>query len=74
MTDKYVGLDLHMATTSYSVRASEGKIVAEGIVATSGTNLVSLVQDMVVQGERPSVMVRGIVSFSSMARQKSRSY
>jgi transposase len=44
MTDKYVGLDVHMATTSYSVRDSEGKIVAEGVVATSGTNLVSLVR------------------------------
>jgi len=44
MNRKYVGLDVHMASTSYCVRDSEGKVVAEGIVATSGINLVSLIR------------------------------
>jgi transposase len=44
MNKKYVGLDVHMASTSYSVRDSEGKVVAEGTVATGGTNLVSLIR------------------------------
>ncbi|GAJ14670.1 unnamed protein product, partial [marine sediment metagenome] len=39
MDKKYVGLDVHMASTSYCVRDSEGKVDDEGIVATSETNL-----------------------------------
>ena len=44
MAKKYVGLDVHMASTSYCVRDGEGKVVAEGIAATSGANLVSLIR------------------------------
>jgi hypothetical protein len=33
-----------MASTSYCVRDREGKIIGEGIVATSRTNLVSLIR------------------------------
>jgi transposase len=44
MTEHYVGLDVHMASTSYCVREREGKVIGEGIVATSGTNLISLIR------------------------------
>jgi hypothetical protein len=33
-----------MASTSYCVRDREGKVIDEGIVATSGTNLISLIR------------------------------
>jgi len=42
MSDKYVGLDVHKATTSYCVRDSSGRVVAEGVVETSADTLVSL--------------------------------
>ena len=35
MADKYVGLDVHKATTSYCVRDAAGKVKAEGVVDTS---------------------------------------
>jgi len=44
MNKNYVGLDVHMASTSYWVRDSEGKVIAEGIVATGGANLLSLIR------------------------------
>lgn len=44
MNKNYVGLDVHTASTSYCVRSSEGKVIAEGIVATSGMNLVSMIR------------------------------
>ena len=46
MADKYVGLDVHKATTSYCVRESTGKVVAEGVVETSAEALVSLVRSI----------------------------
>ena len=33
-----------MASTSYCVRDREGTVIDEGIVATSGTNLISLIR------------------------------
>lgn len=47
MADKYVGLDVHSATTSYCARDSRGKVVAEGVVETGAGELVSLVKSFV---------------------------
>lgn len=44
MTEKYVGLDVHSATTSYCVRESRGRVVGEGVVETSAAQLASLVK------------------------------
>lgn len=47
MADKYVGFDVHAATTSFCVRDSKGKVVAEGVVVTGASELVSLVKSIV---------------------------
>lgn len=44
MTKKYVGLDVHMASTSYCIRAENGKVVGEGIVETTSLALKDLVR------------------------------
>lgn len=46
MSDKYVGLDVHKATTSYCVRDANGKVVAQGVVETSADALVSLARSV----------------------------
>ena len=45
--EKYVGFDVHAATTSYCVRDSKGKVVAEGVVETGAAELSSLVKSIV---------------------------
>ena len=47
MAEKYVGFDVHAATTSYCVQDSKGKVVAEGVVETGAAELVSLVKSFV---------------------------
>ena len=39
MAEKYVGFDVHAATTSYCVQDSKGKVVAEGVVKTGAQSL-----------------------------------
>ena len=47
MAEKYVGFDVHAATTSYCVEDSKGKVVAEGVVESGAAELVSLVKSFV---------------------------
>lgn len=46
MTKKYVGLDVHMATTSYCVREASGKVVAQGIVETTAVQILGLMKSI----------------------------
>jgi len=49
MIDKYGGLDVYMATTSYCVREGGGKVVAQGTVETTAAQLVRLIR--VIRGK-----------------------
>lgn len=49
MGSKYVGLDVHQATTSYCVREDSGRVVGQGVFATSEQNVVSFLKG--VSGE-----------------------
>jgi hypothetical protein len=45
-TTKYVGLDVHQATTVASVRDTSGRVLARTILATEGAALVEFFQGM----------------------------
>jgi transposase len=45
-TTKYVGLDVHQATTVASVRDTSGRVIARSILPTEGTALVEFFQGM----------------------------
>ena len=42
--DKFVGLDVHAATTTYAVLDDKGKLVMQGVVETTREHLLSLVK------------------------------
>jgi transposase len=42
--DKFIGLDVHAATTTYAVLDNKGKLVMQGVVETTREHLVSLVK------------------------------
>ena len=42
--DKFVGFDVHAATTTYVVLNDRGKVVAQGVVETTADGLLSLVK------------------------------
>lgn len=44
--DKYIGMDVHQATTVVAVLNAEGKMVLETIVATEGAPIVRLLQSL----------------------------
>jgi transposase len=44
MTKKYVGLDVHMASTSFCVRTAKGKVLSQGIVETTSQALLDFVR------------------------------
>lgn len=44
MSKKYVGLDVHMATTSYCIRSGKGKVSGEGVVETTAQALLDLIR------------------------------
>ena len=45
-TTKYVGLDVHQATTAASVRDDSGRMIAESILETHGPSLVEYLRGM----------------------------
>jgi hypothetical protein len=45
-TAKYVGLDVHQATTVVSVRDSGGRVIERDIVATEEPALIGLIRGM----------------------------
>ena len=62
MAEKYVGFDVHAATTSYCVQDSKGKVVAEGVVETGAAELVSLVKRFVGKIPLTLALVNNVVS------------
>ena len=46
MTRKYVALDIHAATPSWCVRNKRGAVTAEGVVQTTGSDLVDLIRGL----------------------------
>jgi len=45
-SDKYIGMDVHQATTVIMVLDAEGKLVLDTIVATEAAALIRLVQSL----------------------------
>jgi len=44
--DKYMGMDVHQATTVVAVLDSEGRVILETIVATEAAAIIRLVQSL----------------------------
>ena len=45
-SDKYIGLDVHQATTVVAVLDAEGKLILDTIVATEASTLIRLLQSL----------------------------
>jgi hypothetical protein len=45
-SDKYIGMDVHQATTVVAVLDAEGKVVLETIVATDAAAIIRLLQGL----------------------------